>query len=933
MREGINQDIQSLPYWKNQEPPKYGQDYTDPLFPPNKNSLLGLDSSGNPIDPKTYEAKSKSIDSDKIGFFRPKEIFGDDYYLFTDKIEVDDIKQGGLGDCYFMTPIANLCKFPNIIKNMFLQSTKNENGFYEIKFYIDGRRQIVIIDDYIPAYKSNKKPCFAKPNENEIWVLLLEKAWAKINGGYANIISGSPCDSFEFLIGRGSSIYDLDCKKEEDLEDYKYEIIKNVQLADQNNCLISAITKDSKSVGDSGIEGTHAYSILNFIKIETSEGKEVYLFRMRNPWSHYEWKGDWSDKSPLWDSKTKSQVHFSEKDDGIFYMNDSDFFKYFTEIEICYLFFDSKEVIYEIEGENLKNGSVFIIETEEEGYLTISVPREHWRTHRNLRDKVLPTHITLVKYDPYSENRLKNFSNYKCVFDCTLNERIPKGKYLIYIYRDFEHARYEAEKKMIVKITCSARFRYAQMNYDERDKGFPLLQNIILQLAFQESNYDPDSGEDFSFYKNDIKGNKIGVFIKYISTPGYFYECTGDTNELKDYIMLTPYLDSNTTTLKRVIPSGKYLVLMGLRNGYGATYHFDLTIKSSRTNKAMIPQFDDNDIDLSLYTDFRNDIKVSHFREMKTQSLEKAKEYHDENYGKVRYTSLEELNNKYGPYMKLLDDIKVKNENKNLKWGIIKTDYDIYIGQFNGEMREGKGLYIGQNNVFTGYFENDEQNGKGYTYNKNLEKLFYCIYVNGRIGRTVSVEEELTRIEKEKLLEQEKMKKEQEIIKKNKEEKEALLKKKEKELILFLIKGTGQKDKVLQETVEKNFQLMKKETMSEEREKSQKAQSSKEAKEELEELKNQIKLLKEKEQKMEIDIAKKNEEINNASKEIERLNEIKRKRELERQERDNKDEYCGVKIQCPKYLRNRVRRHQSSDLIESEMEDDGRCVLCSCNIF
>ena len=35
--------------------------------------------------------------------------------------------------------------------------------------------------------------------------------------------------------------------------------------------------------------------------------------------------------------------------------------------------------------------------------------------------------------------------------------------------------------------------------------------------------------------------------------------------------------------------------------------------------------------------------------------------------------------------MKLLDDIKVKNENKNIKWGIIKTDYDIYIGQFNGE--------------------------------------------------------------------------------------------------------------------------------------------------------------------------------------------------------------------------------------------------------
>ena len=95
MREGINQDIQSLPYWKNQEPPKYGQDYTDPLFPPNKNSLLGLDSSGNPIDPKTYEAKSKSIDTDKIGFFRPKEIFGDDSNTETKTAPVNVLNKIG----------------------------------------------------------------------------------------------------------------------------------------------------------------------------------------------------------------------------------------------------------------------------------------------------------------------------------------------------------------------------------------------------------------------------------------------------------------------------------------------------------------------------------------------------------------------------------------------------------------------------------------------------------------------------------------------------------------------------------------------------------------------------------------------------------------------------------------------------------------------
>lgn len=52
--------------------------------------------------------------------------------------------------------------------------------------------QEILVDDYVPVNKSNK-PLFCQPNKNEIWVLLLEKAWAKAHGSYANINSGTPC--------------------------------------------------------------------------------------------------------------------------------------------------------------------------------------------------------------------------------------------------------------------------------------------------------------------------------------------------------------------------------------------------------------------------------------------------------------------------------------------------------------------------------------------------------------------------------------------------------------------------------------------------------------------------------------------------------------------------------------------------------------------
>ena len=177
-----NTDQNQMPnfkYWKDQKPPAPGTLFTDPLFPPNRNSLLGLDSNGKAIDQKAYQDHLDFVkQTDNYIFARPSEIFGSDYKLFSGKIEVNDIIQGALGDCYFLTAIANLTRFPGIIfKKIFRTQQVNKNGYYELVFRIDGIPRIVIIDDYIPVYKTTKKPCFAFPNGNELWVMLLEKAW------------------------------------------------------------------------------------------------------------------------------------------------------------------------------------------------------------------------------------------------------------------------------------------------------------------------------------------------------------------------------------------------------------------------------------------------------------------------------------------------------------------------------------------------------------------------------------------------------------------------------------------------------------------------------------------------------------------------------------------------------------------------------------
>jgi len=59
-----------------------------------------------------------------------------------------------------------------------------------VSFFINGLLTPVMIDDYLPTKKGTL--CFAKSRDEELWVCLLEKAWAKLYGCYARIEGGDP---------------------------------------------------------------------------------------------------------------------------------------------------------------------------------------------------------------------------------------------------------------------------------------------------------------------------------------------------------------------------------------------------------------------------------------------------------------------------------------------------------------------------------------------------------------------------------------------------------------------------------------------------------------------------------------------------------------------------------------------------------------------
>ena len=99
----MNND-ENLPIWKDQSLPNPGEQYTDDIFPPNYNSLSSRNSEGEFLDPKNGPKREKAIEANKLKWERASNIFKDSkYLLFEDKIEPNDVNQGTIGDCYYIS--------------------------------------------------------------------------------------------------------------------------------------------------------------------------------------------------------------------------------------------------------------------------------------------------------------------------------------------------------------------------------------------------------------------------------------------------------------------------------------------------------------------------------------------------------------------------------------------------------------------------------------------------------------------------------------------------------------------------------------------------------------------------------------------------------------------------------------------------------------
>ncbi|XP_056914969.1 calpain-8-like isoform X4 [Takifugu flavidus] len=312
----LNQDFQQLKQYCLTKAVRY----IDEMFPPDRRS----------IGPGILSAEELK----RVVWLRPIKMVPSPSFS-VDGMSRFDFGQGVIGNCWFLASIGALTFQRPILEQVVpLDQSFDEEycGLFHFRFWRFGKWIDVVIDDKLPTI--NGRLLFVQSKTpNEFWPALLEKAYAKVCGSYSDMNAGSPAEALVDFTG-GVHI----CVQ---LSDPPLALWELMFRAGKSKSLMGCGTQGETSANrvlSNGLVQGHAYTVTG-VKQLMSQGRQVNLVRLWNPWGQGEWNGDWSDESRLWNtvsSEDREMCHHMQND-GEFWMALEDFCRFFADLDICCL--------------------------------------------------------------------------------------------------------------------------------------------------------------------------------------------------------------------------------------------------------------------------------------------------------------------------------------------------------------------------------------------------------------------------------------------------------------------------------------------------------------------------------------------------------------------------------------------------------------------
>ncbi len=255
----------------------------------------------------------------------PKDLKGIEFRrveapLFAAGVTGDDVIQNTVGDCYFLASLSAVAHtHPEMIRDIVKD---NGDGTYNVTFRdpdTGEKLKPITVDAELPFVKDAATGKFElataavdRPGGkwNELWVAIVEKAYATLRGGYRRIDSGGNADEgFPVLTGKPAKLVYIESYVKRDAEDNLWR--KLVEASEKK-----WPTATSTPVGDveeerddrTGIIKGHVYTVLGaYVR---DDGRK--MIRLRNPHGSGEPKGDGVDDGTFEISYKKYLENFED---------------------------------------------------------------------------------------------------------------------------------------------------------------------------------------------------------------------------------------------------------------------------------------------------------------------------------------------------------------------------------------------------------------------------------------------------------------------------------------------------------------------------------------------------------------------------------------------------------------------------------------------
>lgn len=344
---------------------------------------------------------------------------GAEYFAPTAQYNTVCCEQGTLPDDTFLGALMATCVFPgrDLIENIFASRPEDFKtyGVYTCRFYVEGEWVDVITDTNLPcirdeANSQNVSLAYGRSgNPKEMWVSLVEKAYAKAVGSYEAIEKVKAHEALLHLTG--GSIQNMHLH-DESIKDFQVAggLFKFLNKNFRNDTMIllmpaefntpesgqsaaGGTASNSSAVGGSsasivsGVDDStqdekkdernaraaeleameslrpenmfHANKLYSIIACRDVGGFELLL--LHSPWpANKQWRGGWSDKSTDWDLYPEMQQEFDEdptlpwtrrRPNGYFWMTAKNVSKYFNLMYLCKLFPNERFNYYCVTGD------------------------------------------------------------------------------------------------------------------------------------------------------------------------------------------------------------------------------------------------------------------------------------------------------------------------------------------------------------------------------------------------------------------------------------------------------------------------------------------------------------------------------------------------------------------------------------------------------